>query len=494
MTRYSRRSVLSLAAVGAGVAVAGYSTPARADDLVVAACGSIPSTADDNVIKTVYRVGTNLGVSARVMLAGFEAGWVESHMNNLPCGDQDSLGVFQQRPSQGWGTPEQIMNVAFASNSFFTRAITVAAQNPSWSAGRVAQGVQRSAFPDRYDAAQAIAEGLIARARDLVGPPAPAPVSVPGGPAVEWGDSVQFFAAGQDDNKLWQKARNGAGTWQNWADLGGTIAGTPSAVRYGDLLAVTARTPGNLLHHRAYRAGTGWLPWVNLSGPIASDPVTIGDGNTVHVFARGTNNAVQYRHYTAGHTTWSPYINLGGAIKGKPTVVKFGDSLALFARGTDDNLWQQSFRPGQGWLGWTPHGGPIGGDPTAISEGSTLHLFARGTNAKLQHKSYTTGRGWTPFVNLDGGIQGTPTAAEFGDSIAVFARGTDNNLWQRSWRPTGWQPWTPHGGPIGGDPHTLTEGTTLHIFARGTNAKLQHKNYTGSRGWTPYINLDGAIQ
>ena len=79
--------------------------------------------------------------------------------------------MFQQRPSQGWGTPAQIMNVSYAANSFFVRAIPLAAANPGWSAGRVAQGVQRSAFPDRYDAVQATAQALIARARSLT--PAP---------------------------------------------------------------------------------------------------------------------------------------------------------------------------------------------------------------------------------------------------------------------------------------------------------------------------------
>jgi hypothetical protein len=52
----------------------------------------VPPTHDLEVTKTVYTVGLRLGVSDKVMLAGFEAGWVESHMNNLRCGDRDSLG------------------------------------------------------------------------------------------------------------------------------------------------------------------------------------------------------------------------------------------------------------------------------------------------------------------------------------------------------------------------------------------------------------------
>ncbi|MBA0050053.1 peptidoglycan-binding protein [Streptomyces sp. AJS327] len=122
---------------------------------------------DPEVIRVVYRVATDLGVDDRVLLAGFEAGVVESNMNNLDCGDRDSLGVFQQRPSQGWGTPEQIMDVSFASNSFFTRAIEEAAADPDASAGTVAQRVQVSAFPERYDQVEGTARKLIEQAKAM---------------------------------------------------------------------------------------------------------------------------------------------------------------------------------------------------------------------------------------------------------------------------------------------------------------------------------------
>ncbi|MFF0254798.1 hypothetical protein ACFYPW_20100 [Micromonospora zamorensis] len=172
MNTYSRRQALALASSGAALVATGLGvSQAASGEPAQAACSSIPSSADDVVLTTVYRVATGLSASERVLLAGFEAGWVESRMNNLPCGDSDSLGVFQQRPSQGWGTPAQILNVSYAANSFFVRAIPLAAANPGWSAGQVAQGVQRSAFPDRYDASQATAQALIARARGLTTPP-----------------------------------------------------------------------------------------------------------------------------------------------------------------------------------------------------------------------------------------------------------------------------------------------------------------------------------
>jgi uncharacterized protein YjeT (DUF2065 family) len=96
------------------------------------------------------------------MLAGFEAGWVESHMNNLDCGDRDSLGVFQQRPSVGWGTPSQIMDVAYAARRFFEYAVEV--DRPELTPGLLADAVQRSCCPERYDEALPRAEAMLRQA------------------------------------------------------------------------------------------------------------------------------------------------------------------------------------------------------------------------------------------------------------------------------------------------------------------------------------------
>ncbi|GAA0922681.1 hypothetical protein GCM10009554_00420 [Kribbella koreensis] len=154
LRRGPRRLLALLLTAGALVLVPAM--PAQAD------CPSIPPDRDLAVTQIVYQVGSELGVSDKVMLAGFETGWVESRMNNLNCGDQDSLGVFQQRPSQGWGTPAQIMDVRFASNSFFTRAKNSEAANPGFTAGQISQDVQRSAHPDRYDAAESKARSMMA--------------------------------------------------------------------------------------------------------------------------------------------------------------------------------------------------------------------------------------------------------------------------------------------------------------------------------------------
>ncbi|NLU72243.1 hypothetical protein HCC61_06020 [Streptomyces sp. HNM0575] len=122
---------------------------------------AVPPDFDAAIINTVHDVATQRGVNDKVMLAAFETGWVESHMNNLNCGDSDSLGVFQQRPSQGWGTPEQVMDPVYATNAFLDQAIPNDQGDPGMTAGQLAQSVQRSAFPDRYDESEAKAREMI---------------------------------------------------------------------------------------------------------------------------------------------------------------------------------------------------------------------------------------------------------------------------------------------------------------------------------------------
>ncbi len=91
----------------------------------------------------------------------------ESGLRNLPHGDRDSLGLFQQRPSQGWGSPAQVMDPYHALGTFLHRA-ALADEGGRFSTGGVdglgawAQTVQRSAFPERYQPRLEEARALIA--------------------------------------------------------------------------------------------------------------------------------------------------------------------------------------------------------------------------------------------------------------------------------------------------------------------------------------------
>ena len=89
----------------------------------------------------------------------------ESKLNNLDYGDLDSVGLFQQRPSQGWGTRVQILDPAYAAAAFYDRLVTI----PGWESmavGDVAQAVQLSAVPGGYAPWESEARAL---ARALTG-------------------------------------------------------------------------------------------------------------------------------------------------------------------------------------------------------------------------------------------------------------------------------------------------------------------------------------
>jgi putative Flp pilus-assembly TadE/G-like protein len=115
---------------------------------------------DAAVAGAICQVLDRLDAPPKVQLAAFEAAIVESGVHNLSYGDRDSLGAFQQRPSAGWGTPAQILDPVYASTQFITRAIRA---NGSQSPGQLAQDVQISAFPDRYDGVAVQAAGLLQR-------------------------------------------------------------------------------------------------------------------------------------------------------------------------------------------------------------------------------------------------------------------------------------------------------------------------------------------
>ena len=113
---------------------------------------------DPAVMRIMCSVLEDRNASARVRLATFETAIVESGVRNLTYGDRDSVGVFQQREA-GWGTFEQRTNVAYATNSFLAKAIVY---DRGWSGttGHLAQKVQVSAFPDRYDGVRGQAASL----------------------------------------------------------------------------------------------------------------------------------------------------------------------------------------------------------------------------------------------------------------------------------------------------------------------------------------------
>ena len=97
----------------------------------------------------IMAVAAQRGLPVRAAVIAVATALQESTLRNLSGGDRDSLGLFQQRPSQGWGTPAQILDPVFASNAFYDHLVRVA----NWETipvTQAAQAVQRSAYPTAY--------------------------------------------------------------------------------------------------------------------------------------------------------------------------------------------------------------------------------------------------------------------------------------------------------------------------------------------------------
>ncbi len=98
---------------------------------------------------TIAAVGKRMGLPDHAVSIALATAFQESRMHNLPYGDADSLGLFQQRPSQGWGSVEEVMVPSHAAQTFYEHLARV----PGWETLPVtvaAQTVQRSGAPDAY--------------------------------------------------------------------------------------------------------------------------------------------------------------------------------------------------------------------------------------------------------------------------------------------------------------------------------------------------------
>ncbi|MGH3829318.1 MAG: C40 family peptidase [Pseudonocardiaceae bacterium] len=101
------------------------------------------------IVEQIIAIGKQRQLPPRAWQIAIQAGMTESRLHNLHYGDRDSLGIFQMRPSQGWGTAAQVTDTGYEINKFYDVMLKV----PGWETqrpGDSAQDIERSAFPDRY--------------------------------------------------------------------------------------------------------------------------------------------------------------------------------------------------------------------------------------------------------------------------------------------------------------------------------------------------------
>lgn len=136
--------------------------------LVLPSSGPSLSAEQRGNATTIVSVGRSLGVSDHGIVIALAAAMQESSLRNLPHGDRDSVGLFQQRPSQGWGSAAALQDPVTAAKLFFTgnpgktRGLLDVAGWSSMSVTAAAQAVQVSAYPKAYAQWESTAKSLLA--------------------------------------------------------------------------------------------------------------------------------------------------------------------------------------------------------------------------------------------------------------------------------------------------------------------------------------------
>ena len=149
-------AVLLLCGVGWGAyrvysAIFGKHAVVTSCKVVGLSTGTVYSMAPDQLLNAsiIADVAMRRALPQRAVIVALATALQESKLRNLDYGDADSLGLFQQRPSQGWGTAAQVMSPTYAAGKFYDALVKV----PNWQTiplTQAADAVQRSAFPDAY--------------------------------------------------------------------------------------------------------------------------------------------------------------------------------------------------------------------------------------------------------------------------------------------------------------------------------------------------------
>ncbi len=201
--------------------------------------------------RVIVAVGQQRGLPPRGLLIALMTAMQESNLRNVDYGDRDSLGLFQQRPSMGWGSPTQVREPAYAAAAFYggpqsptrNRGLLEVSGWQSMPLTVAAQAVQRSAFPDAYARWESSARAWLA---DIVDDPDAGAIACAAGNV-----SVTKPTDSASGSVAVAAAAHWLGTPYSWG--GGNLGGPTRGVAQG------ARTVGfdcsSLVQHAWNRAG-----------------------------------------------------------------------------------------------------------------------------------------------------------------------------------------------------------------------------------------------
>jgi hypothetical protein len=188
---------------------------------------------------TIAAVGITRRVPARAVVIALATAAQESKWRNLSGGDRDSIGLFQQRPSQGWGRPDQIADPRYASGRFYSALLKV----KGWQKmplATAAQRVQHSAYGSAYErwesTAQILASALLGDTGGAVA------CTLAGNPSLRGQAAVQALTHGLALD--WGRARAGVTGTSGPAGVELTASGERSGWQYAHWLVAHAAEQG----------------------------------------------------------------------------------------------------------------------------------------------------------------------------------------------------------------------------------------------------------
>jgi peptidoglycan DL-endopeptidase CwlO len=252
------------------------------------------------IVSLIVSMGKQRGLSPRAWQIAIQAGMTESGLRNLDYGDRDSLGIFQMRPSMGWGTVGQLEDPVYEINKFYDVLLSV----PNWDQqrpGTSAQAVERSAFPDRYYKWEPMAAYLVqnvGQVSDPVGCGQSVGLALPSNPAAS--AAIAFALGEQGKPYVWGATGPGAydcsGLMLRAYGAAGITLDRVSQDQYHDgaMLPVRDAQPGDLLfwaydpanpvtiHHVAMYLGGGKIVEAQQTGvPVHIRSVSFGEDELV---------------------------------------------------------------------------------------------------------------------------------------------------------------------------------------------------------------------
>ncbi|MDD7965638.1 C40 family peptidase [Actinomycetospora sp. DW7H6] len=285
-----------------------------------APAGDVPQTSAEldevqrRTAATIIGVAKGMAVPPRGWVVALATAMQESQMGTVGMDvavDHDSLGVFQQRPSQGWGTPEQVRDPVYATKTFLDRLLQV----PGWETMPVteaAQIVQRSAFPNAYAKWETLANSLVADLAGVTGAirecvpadeagPGPAEALPPGVART----AIEFATAETGKPYVWgatgPSSYDCSGLMLRAYERAGIVLPRVSRDQYkaGAHVPVEQAQPGDLLfwaydesdpdtiHHVAMYLGNGQMMEAQQTGvPLGTRAVTWGEAELLPLATR----------------------------------------------------------------------------------------------------------------------------------------------------------------------------------------------------------------